>query len=85
MFSCQKWHKLYAELLIESDFALLPDKVRLAARAIFYRYVELRVLRDNEEELCDLRRGVTVLSEITEEIANNSAIFRASLTPPNVE
>ena len=88
MFACQKWHKLYAELLIESKVAFLPDRIRLAAQAMFLRYIELRGAHDREEELLDLRRGVAVLSEITVEleIANSTRRFAArALTPPNVE
>jgi hypothetical protein len=80
MFVCLLWHRLYAELLIESDLALLSERIRLAGHAMFVRYLELRELRDKEDELFDLRRAVAVLCEFAEavEIGNNVRRFAAS-------
>jgi hypothetical protein len=69
MFVVQRWHRLYAVALIESDPALLPEAVALAEQAVLVRFLELFVARSETEETIELRRAMAALSELEAEIA----------------
>jgi hypothetical protein len=71
-FACQKWHRPYAEALIEKDPARRASLVREARRAILARYLEryselpleFPLSTMQSDETCDLWNAVIALSEL---------------------
>jgi hypothetical protein len=63
-FACQKWHRPYAEALIETDPAKRTRLILEARRAILDRYLELCLVPAPIEESRDLWNAVTALSEM---------------------
>jgi hypothetical protein len=61
-----KWHRPYAEALIEGDPAKSKRLIVLAKRAIFTRYLELSAFPGSQDEYHDLRQAVNALSEPNE-------------------
>lgn len=62
----EKWHRPYAEALMEADPAKLDQIIALAERAIFTRYLELCVSPGSRDPYHDLRQAVNELSELRE-------------------
>ena len=62
----EKWHRPYAEALIEADPANSKRLIAVAKRAIFTRYLELSVSPGSQDQYHDLRQAVNVLSELKE-------------------
>ena len=62
----EKWHKPYAEALLEVDPAKSKRLIAVAERAIFTRYLELAVSPGSEDQYHDLWQAVSVLSELRE-------------------
>jgi hypothetical protein len=67
VFARQKWHKPYADALMEGDSSKIPAAIAKAERAIFGRYLELRFSAFHAEETADLDRAIAALREITGE------------------
>ena len=62
----EKWHRPYAEALIEADPANSKRLIAVAKRAIFSRYLELSVSPGSQDQYHDLRQAVNELSELKE-------------------
>jgi hypothetical protein len=62
----EKWHRPYAEALIEADPTKLQQIITLAERAIFTRYLELCVSPGSQVQYNDLRQAINELSELRE-------------------
>lgn len=62
----EKWHRPYAEVLIEADPAKSKRLIAIAERAIFTRYLELCVSPGSKDQYLDLRQAVDALSELKE-------------------
>jgi hypothetical protein len=60
----EKWHKPYAEALIEADPVKSKRLVTIAERAILTRYLELCGSPDSQHQHDDLRKAVNALSEL---------------------
>jgi hypothetical protein len=64
VFAKQKWHKPYADALMEGDTQKLASAIAKAERAIFNRYLELSTAEDHSDERMDLCRAVEALREL---------------------
>jgi len=64
VFARQRWHKPYADALMEGDASKIPAAIAKAERAIFGRYLELRFSTFHAEETADLDRAIDALREI---------------------
>jgi ABC-type phosphate transport system substrate-binding protein len=64
IFAKQKWHKPYADALMEGDSHKLASAIAKAEHAIFHRYLELSTAQDHSEERMDLCRAVEALREL---------------------
>ncbi|MGA2096584.1 MAG: hypothetical protein ABSH39_09825 [Candidatus Acidiferrum sp.] len=73
----EKWHRPYAEALIETDPAESIRLIALAERAIITRYLELCICPGSEDEYQDLWQAVDALSEL-KEINTTSRALRNS-------
>jgi hypothetical protein len=62
----EKWHRPYAEALIEADPAKSRRLITVAQRAIFTRYLELLFSPGSQAQYHDLRQAVNALSELKE-------------------
>jgi hypothetical protein len=67
----ERWHRPYAEVLMETEPAKLPPLIAEAEHAIFDRYLELRVTPGAAEHSIDLENAVYYLSQLKK--ANRSA------------
>jgi hypothetical protein len=63
-FLTQKWHRPYAEALLEADACKLRALISEAERAIFARYLELHAAPGVTDESLDLQHAVHALSEL---------------------
>jgi hypothetical protein len=68
----EKWHRPYAEVLMETEPAKLTPLIAEAERAIFDRYLELRITTAAAEHSIDLENAVYYLSQLKK--ANRSAV-----------
>jgi predicted phage gp36 major capsid-like protein len=75
IFATQKWHKLYADALMEGDSCKIATVIASAERAIFNRYLELWAAKDQSDERVDLGRAVEALREL-EDAANTAPIYK---------
>jgi hypothetical protein len=66
MFATQKWQKLYAQALLETDTDNLSLLIVLAEEAVLDRYIELVADVSEPDEVVDLRNAAQVLSELRE-------------------
>ena len=64
MFVIQRWHRHYAEALIETDPAKLLVIIAQAEEAILARSLELSGSQASTEETLDLREATKVLEQI---------------------
>jgi hypothetical protein len=71
MLDSEGWHRPYAEALMETELAKLPPLIAEAERAIFDRYLELRITPAAAEHSIDLENAVYYLSQLKK--ANRSA------------
>jgi hypothetical protein len=60
----RKWHKPYAEALLEIDPSKMAALIALAESAILGRYLELRIFPTPIEEGRDLDSAIRVLSRL---------------------
>jgi hypothetical protein len=60
----EKWHRPYAEALLETDSAKLRALIAEAEHAIFARYLELRISPGSKEQSLDLEQAVNALSQL---------------------
>ncbi len=67
----EKWHRPYAEVLMETEPAKQTALIAEAERAIFDRYLELRITPAAAEHSIDLENAVYYLSQLKK--ANRSA------------
>jgi hypothetical protein len=63
-FAGQKWHRSYAEALIEIDPGKRVALISESRHAILDRYLELGPVPSPTDEFSDLRKAVVALSEI---------------------
>jgi hypothetical protein len=63
-FLVQKWHRPYAEALLEADASKLRRLISEAEQAIFVRYLELHAAPGVTDESLDLQHAVQALSEL---------------------
>lgn len=80
IFEQQKWHKPYADALMEGDSSKIPAAVANAERAIFNRYLELWASKDQSDERVDLWLAVEALREL-EDATKNESSFPPTLPP----
>ena len=73
----RKWHKPYAETLLEIDPSKMATLIAQAESAILSRYLELRIFPTPIEEGRDLDSAIRVLSRLR--ISEND---RVSVTTP---
>jgi hypothetical protein len=66
LFVTRKWHRSYAEALLETDGAKLPALIAAAGEAILVRYVELTASPVSTDEIVDLQHAVVALSQLSE-------------------
>lgn len=66
MFYSQKWHRLYAGTLIETDSIRLSLFIVMTEEAILARYIELIADESESDEINDLQRAIAVLSQLRE-------------------
>jgi hypothetical protein len=66
MFVSQKWHRLYAGALMETDSVRLSLFILVTEEAIFARYIELIADDCKSDEIADLQNAIAVLSELRE-------------------
>ncbi len=66
MFVTQRWQRLYADALLETDPVKLEPIINLAEGAILDRYVDLFVAHAQTDETLDLQHAVTVLLQLRE-------------------
>jgi hypothetical protein len=66
MFAIQKWHKLYAGALIETDSVRLSRCIVLAEAALLDRYLKLIATKSDSDEFLDLQNAIAVLSGLRE-------------------
>jgi hypothetical protein len=66
LFVTRKWHRSYAEALLETDGAKLPALIAAAGEAILVRYVELTASPVPTDEIVDLQHAVVALSQLSE-------------------
>ncbi len=69
LFVTRKWHRSYAEALLETDGAKLPALIAAAGEAILVRYAELAVSPVSTDEIVDLQHAVAALSQLSEHTA----------------
>lgn len=60
----ERWHRPYAEVLMETEPAKLTLLIAEAERAIFDRYLELRITPAAAEHSIDLENAVYYLSQL---------------------
>jgi hypothetical protein len=77
MFVSRRWHRLYAEALVESDSFILPEIIALAEQAVFIRFLELFVANSETEEVDDLRTAIKVLTQLKAEVRNKAYVSEA--------
>ena len=63
-FTSEKWHRPYAEALLETDPIKLRARIAEAERAIFVRYLELCISPGSQVQSLDLERAVSALLEL---------------------
>jgi hypothetical protein len=63
-FVTQRWHRPYAEALLNSNPMNLPVLIAQAEHAIRERYVELSITPSPTDELVDLRHAVEALAQL---------------------
>jgi hypothetical protein len=81
----EKWHKPYAEVLMEVEPQRLSSLIVEAERAIFGRYLELCMNPKPIEISRDLQNAVYVLIDLKKSIGNPVGIYEESdLTLVNV-
>jgi len=78
VFAKQRWHKPYADALMEGDTQKLASAIAKAERAIFNRYLELSTAEDHSDERMDLCRAVEALRELEDEAKTKTAQIPAS-------
>jgi hypothetical protein len=66
MFAIQKWHRVYAGALIETDLVRLSRSIVLAEEAILDRYMALIAEASESDEIPDLRNSMAALLELRE-------------------
>jgi hypothetical protein len=64
MFVSQRWHRIYAEALLETRGKALEAKIEEAHRAIQARYVQLAAAPRVTEECRDLRNALQALCKL---------------------
>jgi hypothetical protein len=67
----ERWHRPYAEVLMETEPAKLPPLIAEAEREIFDRYLRLRITPAAAEHSIDLENAVYYLSQLKK--ANRTA------------
>jgi hypothetical protein len=78
LFVTRKWHRSYAEALLETDVAKLPVLIAAAGEAILARYAELVVVPIPADEILDLQHAVVALSQLSGHIA------ASAVGPPDI-
>jgi hypothetical protein len=73
----EKWHRLYAEALMETEPAKLPPLIAEAERAIFDRYLELRITPAAAEHSIDLENATYYLSQLKKANRRATAIRKS--------
>jgi hypothetical protein len=63
-FTSEKWHRPYAEALLETDSIKLQARIAEAEHAIFARYLELCISPGSREQSLDVERAVSALLEL---------------------
>jgi hypothetical protein len=63
-FTSEKWHRPYAETLLETDPTKLRARIAEAEHAIFVRYLELCISPGSQEQSLDLERAISALLEL---------------------
>jgi len=64
IFLTQRWHRSYAEALLNSNPINLPVLIAQAERAVLERYLELSVTPSLTGDLVDLGHAVDVLAKL---------------------
>ena len=61
----KKWHRPYAEALLETDPVRAGAAISNAKRAILRRYLELCVMENRMDEVRDLENAMNTLSDLS--------------------
>jgi hypothetical protein len=85
IFAEQKWHKPYADALLQGDAARTPGAIDVAERAIFTHFLELAATSERTDESIDMQNAIDALSQLKKDIAiANLTGFRRVAVPGNM-
>jgi hypothetical protein len=69
----QKWHRPYAEALLETDPVKAIAAISYAKRVILGRYLELCAMENRVDDVLDLENAMNALSELSSGKTNGSS------------